>query len=158
MSQPRDFNEPRRARSESERRFLLGPYTFTRRATAAPELLLRFQTAGEDGDDRNVIQIFDETVEALIDPAALVTETGEEVESLVAWRTMRTEGDENGVIGMEDIEGIVEFVVSGLTERPTGEPSDSSDGSPTPATGTSLTDTSASPEVQALTGSMPAAS
>lgn len=155
---PKDFNEGRRARSESERRFVLGPYTFARRATAAPELLLRFQTAGEDGDDRNVIQIFDETVEALIEPIALITDTAEEVDALEAWRVMRTVGDANGVIGMEDIEGIVEYVVSGLTERPTGEPSDSQAGSPTPATGTTSTGISPSPVGQPSTPLTPAAS
>lgn len=155
---PKNFNEPRQARSESERRFLLGPYTFSRRATAAPELLLRFQSAGEDGDDRNVIQIFDETISALIEPHALVTESGVAVDALEAWKQMREEGDENGVIGMEDIEGIVEYVVAGLTERPIGEPSVSSDGSQTPETGTSSTGTSPSPAVQPLTSLTPAAS
>lgn len=137
-----DFNEARRKRSMSERRFTLGPYTFRRRPTIPPETLSKYATAGNDGDDTNTIRNFEEALLELVEREAEITETGEKIGTGEAWQFMRYTGDENDVISFEDLAAITQWLVSGVVERPTGQPSDSPDGSPTPATGTTSTPTS----------------
>lgn len=139
---PHDFNEARRKRSMSERRFTLGPYTFRRRPTIPPETLSKYATAGNDGDDTNTIRNFEEALLELVEREAEITATGEKIQTGEAWQIMRYTGDENDVISFEDLAAITQWLVSGVVERPTGQPSDSQDGSPTPATGTTSTPTS----------------
>lgn len=134
-----DFNEARRERSSSERRFYLGPYTFKRRPTIPPETLSKYAVAGEDGDDGNTVRNFEEALLDLVDRNAVITETGEEVTTEDAWRYMRFTGDENDVISFEDLVAITEWLIAGAVERPTGQPSGSPDGLPIPATGTTST-------------------
>jgi hypothetical protein len=141
-----DFNEARRKRSMSERRFTLGPYTFKRRPTIPPETLSKYATAGNDGDDGNTVRNFEEALLELVERGAIVTATGESISTSDAWKVMRFTGDENDVISFEDLAAITQWLVSGVVERPTGEPSDSQDGSPTPETGTTSTPTSSSAE------------
>ena len=131
-----DFNEARRKRSMSERRFTLGPYTFRRRPTIPPETLSKYATAGQDGDDGNTVRNFEEALLELVERTAEVTETGETISTEDAWQFMRFTGDENDVISFEDLAAITQWLVSGVVERPTGQPSDSPDGSPDPTTGT----------------------
>lgn len=137
-----DFNEARRKRSMSERRFTLGPYTFRRRPTIPPETLSKYATSGNDGDDTNTIRNFEEALLELVEREAEITETGEKIQTGEAWQIMRYTGDENDVISFEDLAAITQWLISGVVERPTGQPSDSPDGSPTPATGTTSTPTS----------------
>jgi len=134
-----DFNEARRKRSMSERRFTLGPYTFRRRPTIPPETLSKYATAGQDDDDGNTIRNFEEALLELVERTAEVTETGETISTEDAWQFMRFTGDENDVISFEDLAAITQWLVSGVVERPTGQPSDSPDGSPLPETGTTST-------------------
>lgn len=138
-SMPHDFNEARRKRSMSERRFTLGPYTFKRRPTIPPETLSKYATAGNDGDDDNTISKFEEALLELVERDATISETGEAISTEDAWRFMRFDGDENDVISFEDLAAITSWLVAGVVERPTGQPSDSPDGSPNPETGTSST-------------------
>jgi hypothetical protein len=154
-----DFNEARRARSMSERRFVLGPYTFRRRPTIPPETLSKYATAGQDGDDANTVRNFEEALLELVEPRAEITATGEPISTDDAWRVMRFEGDENDVIGFEDLAAITQWLVAGVVERPTGQPSDSADGSATPGTGMPSTPGSsneAAPTLTALTPAGPA--
>lgn len=139
MGVPMDFNEARRKRSMSERRFTLGPYTFKRRPTIPPETLSKYANAGNDGDDGNTIVAFESALLELVEKEAVVTETGQAISTADAWRVMREEGDENDVISFEDLAAITNWLVAGVVERPTGEPSDSPDGSPIPPTGTTST-------------------
>lgn len=134
-----DFNEARRARSMSERRFYLGPYTFKRRPTVPPEVLSMYSIAGNDGDDGDTIKRFETALLDLVEPTAIRTETGEELATTEAWQYMRFTGDENDVVSFEDMGSITQWLISGVVERPTGQPSDSSDGSPDPGTGTTST-------------------
>jgi hypothetical protein len=150
-----DFNEARRKRSMSERRFTLGPYTFKRRPTIPPETLSKYATAGDDGDDGNAVRNFEQALLELVEPQAILTESGEQVSTADAWRVMRFEGDENDVISFEDLAAITSWLVAGVVERPTGQPSDSPDGSPTPPTGTTSTPGS-QPEAPTLTVLTPA--
>jgi hypothetical protein len=145
-----DFNEARRERSTSERRFTLGPYTFKRRSTIPPETLSKYASAGQDGDDANTVRNFEEALLELVERTAVITETGEEVTTEDAWHFMRYTGDEYDVIGFEDLASITQWLISGVVERPTGQPSDSPDGSPTPSTGTTST-VGSQPEAPALT-------
>lgn len=150
MSEPMDFNEARRKRSMSERRFTLGPYTFKRRPTIPPETLSKYATAGQDGDDGNTVRHFEEALLELVERQAEITDTGEAIATEDAWRFMRFEGDDNDVISFEDLAAITQWLVAGVVERPTGQPSDSPDGSPIPETGMTSTPTS-QPEAPSLT-------
>lgn len=155
MSEPMDFNQARRERSMSERRFTLGPYTFRRRPTIPPETLSKYATAGQDGDDANTITRFEQSLLELVERDAEVTDTGEKISTADAWKFMRFTGDENDVVSFEDLAAITQWLVSGVVERPTGQPSDSPDGSPVPGTGT--TSTPGSQGMEAIsTNSMPA--
>jgi hypothetical protein len=145
-----DFNEARRKRSMSERRFYLGPYTFRRRPTIPPETLSKYATAGNDGDDGNTVRNFEEALLELVERQAEITATGESITTADAWQFMRFQGDDNDVISFEDLAAITQWLVSGVVERPTGEPSDSQDGSPSPETGTTSTPGS-QPEAPTLT-------
>lgn len=140
MTEPVDFNEARRKRAMSERRWNLGPYTFKRRATVPPEVLTMYANAGKDGDDADVIQRFEKALLDLTEDTAIVTATGEPISTADAWDVMRKVGDENDVISFDDLTAITQYLVSGVVERPTGEPSGSQDGSQIPATGTASTD------------------
>jgi hypothetical protein len=144
VSEPMDFNEARRKRSMSERRFTLGPYTFKRRPTIPPETLSKYATAGQDGDDTNTVRHFEEALLELVERKAVITETGQEISTEEAWQYMRFQGDENDVVSFEDLAAITQWLVSGVVERPTGQPSDSPDGSVIPGTGTTSTPTSPS--------------
>lgn len=143
---PRDFNAERSARATSDREFILGPFTFKRVVSAAPEVLLGFHRPDETNLDQAVLDRFDETTLALIENDVIDNRTGEKVPKAEAWHFMRHEGDENGVVAFTDMGEIVTMLLGGVVERPTESPSDLSDGSLTPSTGTNSTDTSLSEE------------
>lgn len=152
MSVPQDFNADRRRRIASERRFNLGPYTFKRRASIPPEVLAEYANAGRDGNDGNVILTFEKAIRELIEPTAVLTATAELdaptiVNALEAWDKMRLEGDENDVVSFDDLTAITQWLISSVTERPTGAPSDSPDSSATPSSGTPSTASSSSEEL-----------
>lgn len=136
MGEPYDFNTARRERSMSERRFYLGPYTFSRRPTIPPETLSKYANAGGDGDDGNTVRNFEQALLELVERQAVITDTGEAISTEEAWQFMRFTGDENDVISFEDLAAITQWLVAGVVERPTGQPSDSPDGSPSQETGT----------------------
>jgi hypothetical protein len=150
-----DFNEARRQRSMSERRFTLGPYTFKRRPTIPPETLSKYASAGQDGDDGNTVRRFEEALLELVEPTAVLTDSGEQVQTSDAWQFMRFQGDEHDVVSFEDMANITQWLIAGVVERPTGQPSDSPDGSVTPDTGTNSTPGSP-PEAAILTALTPA--
>lgn len=156
MTGPIDFNEARAKRSMSERRFLLGPFTFKRRPTIPPETLSKYAAAGRDGDDTNTIQNFENALLELVERTAEYTATGEKIPTTEAWGFMRTTGDENDVVSFEDLASITQWLVSGVVERPTGQPSDSPDGTPTPTPGTSSTGISPSEEPASMTSMLAA--
>lgn len=138
MSEPVDFNAPRAERASTERRWTLGPYTFRRRATVPPEVLMSYSQSGRDGDDLGVIERFEKALLDLTEKICiekLPDGTTREVATADAWRFMRETGDENDVVSFDDLTAITKHLVGSAIERPTGEPSDSEDGSPTPATG-----------------------
>jgi hypothetical protein len=135
VSEPKDFNAARIERSMSERRFTLGPYTFKRRPTIPPEVVTKYSTGGVDGDDQDAVRRFEEALLELVERTALITETGEAISTDEAWQIMRFQGDENDVVSWEDMMDVTEWLIAGVVERPTGQPSDSPDGSPTQATG-----------------------
>lgn len=142
MGEPMDFNEARRKRAMSERRFTLGPYTFKRRPTVPPDVLAAYANAGNDGDDANTIRVFESALLDLVEPQAVVTETNEPVSTTEAWEDLRVNGDENDVIGFQDIAAVTRWLIEGVAERPTGLPSDSLDGSSIPLGGISSMATS----------------
>jgi hypothetical protein len=147
VSDPVDFNEARRKRAMSERRWNLGPYQFRRRATVPPEVLMSYSQAGRDGDDLGVIERFEKALLDLTEPNCMETRpdgTTILVPTAEAWKHMREVGDENDVVSFDDLTAITKYLVDGAVERPTGAPSDSQDGLPTPATGTTSMDGSPS--------------
>lgn len=130
MSEPIDYNVGRTTRAMSERRFLVGPYTFKRKASVEPDVIMRYQKEAEGMDsDAQALGLFDGTFVACVEPAAVITLTGEAISAPDAWHFMRHEGDENGVLSIGDIATIVQACMAAAVERPTGEPSDSQDGS-----------------------------
>lgn len=139
MTEPVDFNEARRARAESERRFILGPYTFKRRSTIPPEVIVRYSEAGNG--DRNALEIFEQAFIELVEPKALVTGTDELIDTADAWQRMRFQGDEYDVVSFEDLRDMTDWLVEGVIERPTGLPSVSPDGFGIPTAGMISTDT-----------------
>jgi hypothetical protein len=152
----KDFNVERAERTAAERRFYLGPYTFRRRPTIPPEVLSSYAAAGRDDDDQDTIVRFEQALLDLVDANAVVTATGQEVATRAAWTQMREEGDENDVISFADMAAITKWLVEGMSGRPTGEPSDSPDGSPEQETGMTSTGLSSS-EVPTSRISIPAA-
>jgi hypothetical protein len=138
-----DFNVERKMRSESERRFYLGPYTFKRRPSIPLAVLTGFQQMGdvdpEAPDSPHQIDQFQQTFLACVEPTCYWTGSGEPVETSIAWNGLVTQGDEYDVVGAEDLAAIVQWLISGVADRPTGELSDSSAGSQTPDTGTTST-------------------
>lgn len=143
---PKDLNEARIQRATSDREIKLGPFVFTRVVAAAPEVLIGFHRPDSTTVDQEVLDRFDDTIIALLEPTTLDTRTDRRVESAEAWRHMRQVGDEYGVITFNDMGEIVTMLLEGVVERPTEQPSESSDGSETPPTGTGSTDDSPSPE------------
>jgi len=157
MSTPdQTFNEARAARATSERRFELGQYTLTRRISVAPEAITGFQSGvqASGDDDFTALATMERTIAEICEPFATVTATDEPIPFADAWQQLRTVGDEYGPLDLRDLGAVVQWLISGVVERPTGQPSDSPDGSPVPATGTTSTGDSPSP-APALTLSTP---
>lgn len=152
-----EFNERRAARAK-DCDFELGPYTMSRQASVAPELIMDFRSGVEEagGEDVGSLEVLERTIKALCHPDAKVTATGERVSFEDAWRFMRVTGDEFGPLDLQDLSALVQWLVSGVVQRPTGQPSDSPDGSTIPPTGTTSTVLSPSEEPLSL-ASMPAA-
>lgn len=148
MSAPHDFNAKRVARATSERAFTLGPFTFKRRMSVPPETIANFrQSVTESGDDdRKHITSAESLIAAVSEDTVTRTATGETLPFAEAWQFMRFEGDEYGVLDVDDLLSLSRWLVEGAVERPTGQPSDSSNGSPTPQTGMISTGISPSAE------------
>lgn len=148
----KDYNERRRSRATSDRRFTLCAYTFTRRSEVPLGVLTSFTQAtsganGEGPDEPRVVDAFVGTFMQCVEPTCIVTETGEVASTGDAWVQITTIGDDLGPIGLETLADVVQGLVEGTTEGPTGEASASSDASPTPLLGTPSMDGSPSPEV-----------
>lgn len=148
MSVPHDFNAKRVARATSERAFTLGPFTFKRRMSVPPEVIAGFrESVTESGDDdRKHIVSAETLIASVTEGNAVRTADGTVVPFADAWRFLRFEGDEYGVLDIDDLLSLSRWLVEGAVERPTGSPSDSSNGSPTPATGMISTGISPSAE------------
>lgn len=144
--QIRDFNVERRERSESERRFILGAYTFKRRPSIPLHVITGFANLRDVDpaapDTPEVLRQFEDTFSTLVESKCRVTATGAEVDAAEAWRVLTTEGDELDVVGAEDLANITNWLVAGAIDRPTGQPSDSPDGSQSQNGGTNSMDTS----------------
>lgn len=137
MTTDNRFNAARAARASSNRSFALGPYAFKRRLSVPPEVIIGFNSAVSmiQGDDSKALETLDDTIASICEGVAIDTRTGLEVPFVDAWGYMRHTGDEYGVIDLNDLRDVCEWLVSGVVERPTLQPSDSSDGSPTPTPG-----------------------
>src|SRR3954447_10327257 len=120
---PRGMNAERASRATSDRRILLGPYTFVRVISARPEVLVGFSmpmdATGASGVDQAVIDRFDESILALLETTSIRTDTGDVVDTREAWREMREVGDEHGVVSFADMGEIVVELLGGVVERPT---------------------------------------
>lgn len=128
----KDFDEARAERQARDRSFRIGGEEFTYRPAVAPEAILQWSrmTGGEMPDltEQEAIEIFDETVLAFL-------EVGQEKK----WKAVRDPKLENP-LNISDLRELVSWLFEEQTGRPTGQPSDSSDGSGTPPTGTPSTE------------------
>lgn len=113
----KDFDQERQARVNRERTFRIGGEEFTYRPAVSPEALLPYNTA-ITGDSRpseaEWIELYDETIRALLDP-------GQEEK----WATVRNPDVENP-ISIQDLSGLLQWLLEEQVGRPTGQPSDSS--------------------------------
>lgn len=128
----RNFDEAREERLKRDRSFQIGGETFSYRAAVAPESILRWsQMTGGEIDplpEETAIEIFDETVLAFLEP-------GQDDK----WKKVR---DPNAKIPLNvgDLKDLVLWLFEEQSGRPTSPPSDSSGGSGSGETGTSLTE------------------
>lgn len=89
-------------------------------------------TAGANGagpDSPAVVRTFMGTFLRVVEPDAVVIETGKPITTKKAWDQMTTTGDEYGPIGVQTLAEVVQDLISGTTDLPTVEPSVSPDGS-----------------------------
>lgn len=136
----KDYNEGRAIRAANRAQFKLCTFTFTRRAEIPLDVITDFSEAmasvdGSGVDSVAVVRTFLSTFMECVDPKAIVTETGEAIDTKKAWKQMTTIGDEYGPIGAQTLGEVVMDLIAKGTDLPTSEPSVSPDGSPTePAT------------------------
>lgn len=149
----KNFDTDRVKRQERDRSFVIGGKTFTHRASVAPEAILDWSkmVGGEylvkddngvpilDKDDNTIstlsetesLEIYDKTVIAFLEP-------GQEEK----WAEIRNPNAELP-LSVDDLVDVVRHLFKETAGRPTGQPSDSTDGSEKPA-GTTSTDSSRS--------------
>lgn len=132
----KDFDADRRAgiKPASERTFQLGGEVFVLKATAHPSVMARFDQVDTDKPGET-INLIDETIEDLL------VAPGPEL-----WRKVRAVKADPGevsdgrfTITLEDMNGLVEWMLEVLSDRPTERPAPSSDGPPTPGTFSTVT-------------------
>lgn len=126
----KDFDTARAERLNRERVFRIGGRDFTYRASVAPESLLAWDQR-EEKDGQEFLDVIDETVIAFLEP-------GQEE----AWSQVRAADVENP-LNISDIVDVIQWLFGEQSGRPTGPPSESTNGHA--ATVTPLTAASSSP-------------
>lgn len=114
----KDFDAARREREKRDRSFTIGGQEFTRKVGLRPEELLLWNeaTSGEKvPTEKEWIDVYDETVLAMLEP-------GQEDK----WTQVRA--DQANPLTVHDLLELIKWLLTELSGRPTGQPSDSSDG------------------------------
>lgn len=119
----------RAERAKAERSFIIGGETFHHRIGVPPEVLQPWLEADEFSSDW--LTILDETIVAMLEP-------GEED----LWKKVRDPNAANPLTQI-DLTALIRWLIEVTAGRPTGPPSNSSDGRP--STETRSTDGSSSP-------------
>lgn len=115
----KNFDVAREERAKADRSFQIGGETFTRKIGVAPESIIpwtQFVTGEAEPSELDMIALCDETVTALL-------EEGQEKN----WQKVRDPKLKNPLT-VQDITGVIMWMLGEIAGRPTGAPSDSSDG------------------------------
>lgn len=113
----KDFDEARDERKSADRAFRFGGETFVMKATVRPEVMVGYESINTDTDALVALSIIDDMVISFI-------EGGEDAER--RYRAVRAR--EEDAISMDDLNALVEWLISEQTGRPTSAPSASSGG------------------------------
>lgn len=136
----KDFDAQRHEREANTegRSFQIGGETVVARASVSPDVWVDYfdrrrtnATSGEPMSNRQYLDFLDDHIRAVIEP-----------ESVDAWQHARAEA--NPAITLADIDGVIDFLWELQSARPTGQPGESSTGSPTSTPETSSTADSSS--------------
>lgn len=120
----KDFDTKRKERSDRDRSFQIGGETFVRRTGLRPEVLLPWEKIGEDTPASEVLETIDLLVTDFIEPGD---------DAVARYQALRARDDDP--VTLEDLQELVEWLVSEQTGRPTGLPSGSTPSAPPPADG-----------------------
>ncbi len=134
----KDFDAARKEREQRDRGFLIGGEKFVRRAGLRPEEILLWNeaTSGEKAPtEKQWIEVYDETILAMLEP-------GQDEK----WEAVRANTE--SPLTVSDLLELIKWLLSEMTGRPTGPPSDSSAGRD--STGTTSMDDSGSPGLTAV--------
>lgn len=134
----KNFDEERDARRNLQgEQFQIGGETFTVNSAVNPNVLLAFDAIDESSTGiAETLAIVDATIKGMI-----VDADGTEGGSHARYDALRARTDDPITVG--DLVNLATWLIGAQAGRPTGPPSDSSDGRGT--TGTSSTGTSSSP-------------
>lgn len=122
----RDFDEIRREREQRDRSFRIGGEEFTYKASVAPEVLVRWNSAATaelELTETEWLELFDETTLAILDP-------GQQEK----WERVRAVGGDHP-LNIGDMRAVIQFLIEEATGRPTGPPAGSSPGGDSTETG-----------------------
>lgn len=113
----RDFDQERAERAAADRRFRIGGETFVRKASVRPEVLVKYETMTITANGTDTLKMIDECVIDLIEP---------DDDAAGRWTAIRER--EEDPISLLDIQELAQWLIEGLTNRPTERPSRSTRG------------------------------
>lgn len=132
----KDFDARRKERAERDRGFTLGGETFVMKPGVRPEALAAYESIDVDASPEAKLGTMDGMILDFLE--------GDTAEIEARWKKVRA--IEDNPITIQDMQAVIEWMIAEQTGRPTGQPSDSTDGPA--ATVTSLTAASSSPETR----------